>query len=190
MEKISNLTTLTRKHRLFVEAYAGDPAMAMIAAGYVGVPEYLKEMGEQLLSNPIIQEAIKERSRYMAKTFRAIADREERQALLTSWMRNEDPHRKEERDANGAPIPPGNLPENMRIKALELLGKSEGDFVENINHTGTLSFTDLVGKSYEVEEDIESIEAEYNQVKEQQAQKAIAQTEQETAEKSILGEFF
>jgi len=160
------LTSLTKKHRLFVEAYYGDEIAAMLAAGFEGAPNYLKSKAEELLADPIIMEAIKERSRYRAKTFRVIADREERQALLTSWMRNEDPHRKEERDANGVPIPEGNLPESMRVKALELLGKSEGDFVENINHTGNISLTDLVMQSYKDDASIEDIEAEYYRVKE------------------------
>lgn len=190
MTEKNALITLTKKHRLFVEAYAGDVISAMLAAGFEGVPAYLQAKGDELLANPLIQEAIKERSRYMAKTFKNIADREERQALLTAWMRNEDPYRVEEKDANGAPIPRGNLPESMRVKALELLGKSEGDFVDNVHHTGSLTFAELVGKSYEVEDDIEAIEAEYNQVQEQKAKKAIAQTENEMAEKAILGKFF
>ena len=186
MSEKSALVTLTKKHRLFVEAYSGDVISAMLAGGFEGVPQYLKEKGEELLENPLIQEAIKERSRYMAKTFKNIADREERQALLTSWMRNEDPYRKEEKDANGAPIPPGNLPESMRLKALELLGKSEGDFVDRIEHSGNLSFSELVTQSYKVEESIEAIEAEYNLVKEQQAKQLEAPKEEKP---SVLGSF-
>lgn len=158
------LTTLTRKHRLFVEAYAGDVISAMLAAGFTGAPEWLKQEGEKLLENPIIIEAIKERSRYMAKTFHVIADRDERMALLTSWMRNEDPHRKEEKDAAGIPIPQGNLPESMRVKALELLGKSEGDFVDKLEVSGKLTVTEAIMKSYKLEElgmDDDAIEAEY-----------------------------
>jgi phage terminase small subunit len=187
MSEKNALATLTKKHRLFVEAYTGDTINAMLAAGFEGVPAYLKEKGEELLANPIIQEAIKERSRYMAKTFKNIADREERQVLLTSWMRNEDPYRLEEKDANGAPVPRGNLPDSMRLKALELLGKSEGDFVDRIEHSGNLSFSELVTKSYEVEEDIEAIEAEYRQVKEAQAKKLEAP--KEDAKPSVLGSF-
>ncbi len=168
----SSLSSLTKKHRLFVEAYDGDIINAMLAAGFQGVPSWLNQEGEKLLQSAIIQEAIKERSRYMAKTFRTIADREERQALLTAWMRNEDPHRKEEKDSNGAPIPPGNLADTLRLKALELLGKSEGDFIDNIHHSGSVAISDLVTQSYRVEESIESIEAEYYAIKEQQ-KKAI-----------------
>lgn len=179
------MNVLSKKHRLFVEAYDGDTVNAMLAAGFVGVPAWLEQQGDKLLNDPLIIEAIKERSRYQAKTFRIIADREERQALLTSWMRNEDPHELEERDANGAPIPKGNLPMQNRIKALELLGKSEGDFVENINHTGNVTFSEMVTKSYQVTESVEDIEAEYNLIREKQAR--IAQVVEPV--KSLLGEF-
>lgn len=158
------LTTLNRKHRLFVEAYTGEVISAMLAAGFEGSPEWLKSKGEEFLENPIIQEAIKERSRHMAKTFQVIADRDERLALLTSWMRNEDPYRKEERDASGVPIPAGNLPESMRAKALELLGKANGDFIDKVEVTGKLTLSDAIMKSYKTDElgmDDDAIEAEY-----------------------------
>jgi len=162
----TTLNTLTPKHRHFVEAYEGDVITAMLAAGFKGAPNYLQEKGEELLANPLIVEAIKERSRYKAKTLKIIADREERQALLTSFMRNEDPHYKEETDSNGIPLPVPNIPLANRLKALELLGKSEGDFVENVNINGNVTLTDLVTKSYKVVESVDEIEAEYRELKE------------------------
>lgn len=192
------LVTLNKKHRLFVEGYDGDVINAMLAAGFTGVPAYLKSKGEELLRNPLIVEAIKERSRYMAKTFKVIADREERQSLWTAVMRNEDPHHKEERDANGVPIPQGNIPIPIRLKAAELLGKSEGDFIDNVHHTGTIGFSELVTQSYKVEESIESIEAEYNTIQEQKAQRALVDntvdrqvdsTVDRQVEKTILGDY-
>lgn len=186
--KAPTLQALTKKHRLFVEAYDGDVINAMLAAGFSGVPDYLKNQGEQLLNNPLIAEAIKERSRYIAKTFKVIADREERQALWTAVMRNEDPHHKEERDANGVPIPEGNIPLTTRLKAAELLGKSEGDFIDNVHHTGSISFADLVSKSYQVEESIEDIEAEYNVIQEKKKAKELPEPEAEI-KPSVLGDF-
>jgi hypothetical protein len=164
------LVTLTKKHRLFIEAYDGDDVGAMRIAGWNGTDSYLRSKANELLADPLIIEAIKERSRFKAKTLKAIADREERQAFWTAVMRNEDPHHKEEVDANGVPIPQGNIPLQVRIAASEKLGKSEGDFIENVNVQGNFTFTELVGKSYEVEDDIESIEAEYRAVKEKQKQ--------------------
>lgn len=156
-----------------MEFYDGDAVSAMLGAGFSGDPSYLKQEGERLLNNPVIIEAIKERSRYMAKTFRVIADREERQALWSSIARNEDPHYKEERDVNGNPIKQGNIPIQARLKALELLGKSEGDFVENINLSGTVSITDLVMASYKIEDSVEAIEAEYYRAKEETEKAAL-----------------
>lgn len=162
---MSELSTLTKKHRLFVEAYAGDEISAMLAAGFIGAPGYLKQQAEKFLADPIIIEAIKARSRYTAKTFAVIADREERQATLTAVMRNEDPHYREEKDANNVPLPIANIPLATRLKALELLGKSEGDFVENVNvhHSGTIA--ELIMDSYRVTDSVEDIEAEYRRVK-------------------------
>jgi hypothetical protein len=163
---MKDLHTLTKKHRLFVEAYAGDEVTAMLAAGFTGAPNYLKQKAEELLQNPLIQEAIKERSRFLAKTYKVIADREERQATLTAIMRNEDPHRKPEVDATGIPIPEGNIPLPTRLKALELLGKSEGDFTETLNIQGNVTLTDLVLKSYKNDIPLEDIEAEYYRAQE------------------------
>lgn len=178
------LQTLTKKHRVFVEAYDGDVVTAMLAAGFDGAPNYLKDKGEQLLNNPLIIEAIKERSRHKAKTLKIIADREERQALWTAVMRNEDPHWKEEKDANGIPIPVPNIPLQTRLKAMELLGKSEGDFVENVNINGNVTLTDLVTGSYKVAESADEIEAEYKILKEQ-AKKQI----EPPKEDSIAGKY-
>lgn len=187
MSKELQLTPLTKKHRLFVEAYSGDVISAMLAAGFTGAPNYLKFEGERLLSNPVIVEAIKERSRYMAKTFQVIADRDERMAFLTNVMRNEDPHYKEERDINGVPIPQGNIAMQNRLKAVELLGKAHGDFVENINMNANLSITDLVMQSYKVEESIEDIEAEYYRVQEAQEVKTLP--EPDSGPITSLGDF-
>jgi hypothetical protein len=164
------LTKLKDKHRIFVEAYDGDPCHAARLAGYADSPSYLKQVTKHLLGQPLIIEAIKERSKYMTATKRAIATREERQQLWSDIMRNEDPHHKEEVDANGVPIPIGNIPLLTRMKATELLGKSEADFIDKVESTITHSLSDLVMQSYKLtkEDDlsIEAIEAEYFKAKE------------------------
>ena len=163
------LTKLSPKHRMFVEAYDGDPYHAARIAGYADNLGYLKQVTTQLLEQPLIIEAIKERSKYMTATKRAIATREERQQMWSDIMRNEDPHHKEEVDANGVPIPIGNIPLLTRMKATELLGKSEADFVDKVETTVTHSLSDLVMQSYKLSptEDlsIEAIEAEYFKAK-------------------------
>ncbi len=85
-------------------------------------------------------------------------------------MKNEDPYQKEEVDENNVPIrQPKNLPLPLRLKASELLGKSEADFVEKVDMNVQHSLSDLIMQSYQLEskEDIpiEAIEAEYYRVK-------------------------
>jgi hypothetical protein len=83
-------------------------------------------------------------------------------------MKNEDPYRKEELDPNGVPIPEGNIPIPIRLKASELLGKSEADFVDKVDVTQTLTLSDIILKSYDKEstKSIEDIEAEYYKMQE------------------------
>jgi len=161
---------LNPRYRLFVEAYDGDETYAARIAGYTGSDRYLKEKGLALLKNPEIVEAIKERSKYLNNMKSAIATREERQKLWTDIMKNNDPHRKEELDGNGIPIPEGNIPLVTRLKASELLGKSEADFIDKIDVNHTVTLSDIILKSYEKDEtkSLEDIEAEYYRLKEPQ----------------------
>ena len=154
---------LSKKHRVFVEAYDGDVIQAMRVAGFTGSNSYLKQQGEKLLATPLILEAIKDRTKYIADLKSAIATREERQLLWTQIMKNEDPHRKEELDANGVPIPETNIPLPVRLKASELLGKSEADFIDKVDVTQTLTLSDIILKSYDnaSTKSVEEIEAEY-----------------------------
>ena len=72
-----------------------------------------------MLTNDDIQDAIKAReAQRLAPT---IATRQERQEFWTSVLRNEDEAMKD------------------RLKAAELLGKSEGDFLERVEMDMTLS---------------------------------------------------
>jgi hypothetical protein len=162
--------TITPKQRIFVEAYDGDPIYAARIAGYEGADAYLTKVTNTLLEKPLIIEAIKQRTRYMTDLKKTIATREERQQLWSDVMRNEDPHRIEELDSNGVPLPITNIPLLTRMKASELLGKSEADFIDKVETTVTHSLSDLVMQSYKLtkEDDlsIEAIEAEYFKAKE------------------------
>ena len=154
---------LSPKHRMFVEAYDGDIAMAMKIAGYNGSDSYLNQKGKELLKTPLIQKALEERKKYIADLKESIATREERQLLWTQIMKNEDPYRKEEKDENGVPIPEGNIPLPIRLKASELLGKSEADFIDKVDLNHNVSLSDIILKSYDKDDSksIEDIEAEY-----------------------------
>ena len=101
---------LTRKQQKFIEAYSGNAADAARAAGYSA--KTAKAIGFELLTKPDIADAIREREQ--ERTDSMIASREERQTFWTSVLR--DPET-ELRD---------------RLRASELLGKSEGDFLERV----------------------------------------------------------
>ena len=104
----------TVKQRAFVEAYCGNATEAAITAGYS--KKTAASIGERLLRNVEIKEALKEREDKRLASL--IATREERQRFWTTLMRDED---RKEVD---------------RLKASELLAKSEGDFLERRELTG------------------------------------------------------
>lgn len=107
---------LTPKQRAFVEAYSGNGTAAAIAAGYS--QKSADKIARDLLRNTTIAGEIRDREKQKINPL--IASRIQRQEFWTSTMR----------DAK----------EDMRnrLKASELLGKSEGDFIENINHSGAI----------------------------------------------------
>ena len=108
---------LTAKQQAFVEAYAGNATAAALAAGYS--PKTAYSQGQRLLKIVEVQDAIKAReAQRLAPT---IASRRERQEFWTSVLRNEEEAMKN------------------RLKAAELLGKSEGDFLERVEMDMTLS---------------------------------------------------
>ena len=159
--------SLSKKEHLFVEAFDGDEVFAMRVAGFTGADSYLKRKAEDLLSKPLVQQALQKRDDFRVTTNKIIANREERQALWTAIMRNADPHYREEVDGNGIPIPQANIPLPTRLKASELLGKSEADFVDKIDLNANVTITDIIKQSYleEDADDLDAIEAEYTAVK-------------------------
>lgn len=180
--------TKTEKIRSFINIFDGDVEASMRAAGFTGASAYLRTEGEKLLQDPNVLKAIKERSKYELSTMQAVANRTERQAFWTSIMRNEDPHAKPEIGTNGVSKIPENISLQHRLKAAELLGKSEGDFVENINMNQNVTITDVIQQSYAFVEtdDLDAIEAEYRQLKNVKIEKmaqAIAQQEHITPAK-------
>jgi hypothetical protein len=155
---------LSKQKRLFVEAYDGEEVYAMRVAGYTGANSYLKQRAAEFLRDPLVIEALQNRDKFKLTTDKAIADRLERQALWTAIMRNNDPYHRDQVDANGIPLPEENIPLTTRLKASELLGKSEGDFTEKVDVTGNLTITDVIKRSYiedDTTDDLEAIEAQY-----------------------------
>ncbi len=102
--------TMTPKQKRFIEAYQGNATTAAQQAGYSEKTAYA--IGQKLLKNAEIQKAIQEREQERLSV--VIASREERQSFWSETMRN----------------PAEKMSD--RIRASELLGKSEGDFLERM----------------------------------------------------------
>ena len=107
---------LTTKMRAFVEAYCGNATEAALKAGYS--PKTAYSQGQRLLKNVEVKAAIA--ARQAPNSAARIADRQERQSFWTHVMRDPD--------------------EDMRnrLKAAELLGKSECDFAERVEVSGEM----------------------------------------------------
>lgn len=165
---------LNKKQKVFVEAYAGDEVAAMQIAGYEGDPKYLKQKANQMLRQPKIIKAIQDRSRYLVNLGTAVSDRNERMMFWSSIMNNHDPHYRKEVDANGIPIPEPNIPVSTRLKASELIGKAEGDFVTQIDINHNVTISDIVKQSYQIEDKpLDVIEAEYMEIREKKRREKI-----------------
>lgn len=126
--------TLTPKQARFVEAYmgaaAGNATEAARLAGYKGNDVTLASVGKENLRKPQIAEQIN----LLQKEDPLVADREERQRFWSAVMRDKNADMKD------------------RLKASEILGKSQADFIERHEHSGpdggaikVIDFTGSVG---------------------------------------------
>ena len=105
---------LTAKQKRFIEAYNGNATQAAIAAGYSA--KTAPFIGAENLKKPKILAEIKRRETIHSTPL--IASRAERQQFWSSVMRDKEQQMRD------------------RLKAAELLGKSEADFVERQEITG------------------------------------------------------
>ena len=106
----------TVKQQRFIDFYDGNATEAARKAGYKGNDNTLKQVGSENLAKPYISSAIKNREEKRSKS--TIMSREERQEFWTKMALNS---KKKDSD---------------RLKASELLGRSEADFTDNQRHTG------------------------------------------------------
>ena len=115
---------LTEKQLRFINIYNGNGTEAARQAGYTGDDNALAVMSTKLLRNAKISEAIKNRTNKELKPM--IADRQKRQEFWASVMEDRA--------------------EDMRnrLRASELLGKSDGDFIVKLEHSGGFTLEDLV----------------------------------------------
>lgn len=163
-------TNITPMRRTFIEAFTGDSSAELISAmkiaGFRGNDRYLKAQALKFLNDPVMVKAIQTRDDFREFNSTVVASRHERQAFWSELMRNEDSNSVPEYDKNNV-LKKMNVPLGTRLKASELLGKSETDFVEKIDISGTITITDIVKESYRLsesnreEDSLEYIEAQY-----------------------------
>jgi len=110
---------LTTKQQRFVDFYDGNATEACRKAGYKGSNHTLEQVAYENLRKPEIVSAIESRERLSKE--KAIMDRESRQELWTMIALD-----KEERT-------------DTRLRASELLGKSEGDFIDRHELSGSIA---------------------------------------------------
>lgn len=103
---------------------AGNGTEAARLAGYKGKPKVLQVQASRLLSKAIMQAAIADRT----KNDPLVADRAARQQFWTSTMLDVEQK----------------MPD--RLKASELLGRSQADFIEKHEHSGTVTLAQLLGE--------------------------------------------
>lgn len=155
---------LTDKKKLFVEAFMGDPEQAARIAGYKGTSFQLRLKGEELLSDRQIQKALKHRVELEAQTNKIIATRQERQGFWSEVMRGKDPYASTNPDDPDFE-PPTKPPLAVRLKASEMLGKSEADFVDRVDMNVQHSISDIITQAYAIDDkDIELDELDYGEV--------------------------
>ena len=115
---------LTAKQRRFAEVYDGNGTKAARLAGYSGSDNTLAQAARELLRNPQIRAAIQAREKVDIGP--AVATREQRQEFWTSVMVNPERAMKD------------------RLKASELLGRSQADFTDKLHVDGTITLEQLI----------------------------------------------
>jgi len=110
---------LTVRQQAFVNAYTGNATEAAIKAGYS--PKSARATGAELLTYPDVIQAIKERTKERETPL--IATREQRQRFWSEVMLDDSQEMQH------------------RLKAAELLGKSECDFSERLQIDGSVEVT-------------------------------------------------
>lgn len=118
-----------------MEAYDGNGTAAARLAGYTGNDNVLSVQAARLLRDARVVEALREREasrRPHSPLGQHIATRAERQAFWTKVMLDVDAELAQ------------------RLKASELLGKSEGDFLERLEVGAAQTLEQLVTAALEV----------------------------------------
>lgn len=118
---------LTPRQKKFIEVYNGNGTEAARQAGYKGSDDVLGKTAYDLLRNPRIKKIIDAR---LSKEIKAIiATRTERQEFWSNVMKD------------------GDVDWKNRLRASELLGRSEADFIEKHEHSGRITLEDLLDEA-------------------------------------------
>jgi len=117
---------LTVKQERFVDYYDGNATEAARKAGYMGNDHTLGAVGKENLEKPGIRKAIEKRNAGAKK--KTILNREQRQKIWSMITMGKNPKTGQD-DAL--------ITIRDQLKASELLGKSECDFIQKIEHGGT-----------------------------------------------------
>lgn len=105
----------TPKQRKFIQSYAGNATEAARKAGYSEKSIYV--LGKEALENPKVSAAIAARETGDFSAESRVFSRQERMAFWTRMMQHGET-------------------EQSRLKASELLGKANGDFLNRVDMTG------------------------------------------------------
>ena len=120
---------LSSKQQKFVDAFAGNASEAARLAGYTGSDATIGQTAYRLLKLDEVKAAIKAREKKEARA--AILTRQQRQELWTKVALDKAQKMSD------------------RLRASELLGKSEADFTEKLEVRGELTLRDLVNEARE-----------------------------------------
>ena len=111
-EKKADKNELTARQKRFVDAYEGNATAAARAAGFKNPNVY----ADDLMKNPRVIAAIQEREK--ERRSKIIATRDERLRRLTEIMRDDTQKTTD------------------RLRAIEIMCRAEGDFIERQELTG------------------------------------------------------
>ena len=123
------MAKLTVKQKKFIEAYEGNATEAARIAGYKGNDATLAQVGYENMMNPEINSLVMKRQDLEIQ--RIVMNRLDRQILWTELARSSSVEVKD------------------RLKATELLGRSEGDFTEKLEVSVNLNLADRLMKARE-----------------------------------------
>jgi phage terminase small subunit len=130
------VSDLTLRQKAFVDAYTSGPTFgnatrSAAASGHRGTDESLAVAGHRLLNN--VKVAAELERRHGESRTAAVMDLRERKELLTKVARGEITEPKTLGSGPTASVV-DICQTKDRIRAVEVLGKIEGDFVERVEH--------------------------------------------------------